>query len=128
MPSSPLPNVVWCFFQINLGRTKMTTKEFPNLKSDSVPDIYLTQEPYVGKDKAIGLPISWKILAKEDGRALVAIRNKNINVITRHISRDVVVADLLSGTNQITVASIYISPSRNKSHAIFELEEVLKKL
>ncbi|GBL89290.1 hypothetical protein AVEN_225829-1 [Araneus ventricosus] len=128
MPNTPNNTVEWGFFQVNLGRSKVATKELPNLISNFTPDIYLIQEPYVGKNKVIGLPLSWKILAKEDGRALVAVRNKDINVMARHVSRDIVVVDLLSGANQTTVVSIYIPPSRNKSNAIMELEEVLANL
>ncbi|GBN38144.1 Putative protein in type-1 retrotransposable element R1DM [Araneus ventricosus] len=115
----------------NLGRSKIATKELKELKSsqnDPSPDIYLIQEPYTYKGKVVGLPLSWKILSAENAKVLVAVRNNNINIIARHVSREIVIADLFDCNGQITVDSIYFPPSKDKTRAISDLEASIKDL
>ncbi|GBM39773.1 Putative protein in type-1 retrotransposable element R1DM [Araneus ventricosus] len=131
MSSTPSSTVVWKFFQANLGRSKIATKELKELKSnqnDPSPDIYLIQEPYTYKGKVVGLPLSWKILSAENAKVLVAVRNNNINIIARHVSSEIVIADLFDSNGQITVASIYFPPSKDKTRAISDLEASIKDL
>ncbi|GBM15918.1 Retrovirus-related Pol polyprotein from type-1 retrotransposable element R1 [Araneus ventricosus] len=131
MSSTPSSSVVWKFFQANLGRSKIATKELKELKCSQnypFPDIYLIQEPYTYKGKATGLPLSWKVLSAEHAKVLVAVRNNNINIIARHVSKEIVIADLFDGNGQITVASIYFPPSKDKTRAISELEASMKDI
>ncbi|GBO31256.1 hypothetical protein AVEN_77449-1 [Araneus ventricosus] len=128
MSSTTNTSVVLGVFQANLGRSRLATKELPNLISNGTPDVYLIQEHYSYKGEMKGLPLSWKVLVADGGKVLVAIRNKNINVIARHIGKEIVVADLLCGTTTLTVISFYIPPSQNKIQAISHLEEVIENL
>ncbi|GBM62345.1 hypothetical protein AVEN_166841-1 [Araneus ventricosus] len=128
MSSTTNVTVVLGVFQANLGRSKLATKELPNLTSNGIPDVYLIQEHYSYKGEVKGLRLSWKVLVADGGKVLVAIRNNNINVIARHIGKEIGVADLLCGTSTLTVISFYIPPSQSKTQAISHLEEVIESL
>ncbi|GBO17206.1 hypothetical protein AVEN_198964-1 [Araneus ventricosus] len=93
------------------------------------PDVYIIQEPYKKKGKIFGFPLSWKIVtADPDGKKIIAIRNKNIGIVVRHISQNIVAVELSEDHESLTVFSIYFSPSTNKTAAIINLEEVIASI
>ncbi|GBN28830.1 hypothetical protein AVEN_137297-1 [Araneus ventricosus] len=115
-----------CF---NCHRSRLATQELKHAFPNEPPDVYIIQEPYKKKGKIFGFPLCWKIVtADPDGKTIIAIRNKNIGVVVRHTSQNIVAVELSEDHESLTVFSIYFSPSTNKTAAIINLEEVIASI
>ena len=119
------------FLQINLQHSWAATNNLVKTIEAEGIDIICIQEPYVIRNKVIGIPKKYKTLAQGEGRirAAIVITNKIIDsILIRQLSdEDAVVAEVVYNKLKIIIGSMYFDITRQIECDLNKIEAIMQQ-
>jgi hypothetical protein len=127
--STRIHNTPIKFLQINLQHSRAATNNLMKTIEDGI-DIICIEEPYVIKNKVIGIPRKYNILVQGEGRnrTVIVINNKMIDSIPiRQLSdEDAVVTEVLYNKFKIIIRSMYFDIKRQIEYDLNKIKAIMQ--
>jgi len=116
--------------QINLQHSRVAMNNLMKIIDEDRTDVLCIQEPYVIRNKVVGIPRKHKIFASGEGRhraAIVVTNNQIDSILVRQLSdEDTAVLEVVNNKAKIIIASMYFDINRQIEDDLNKIEAIIQ--